>query len=296
MRLVTPAPECPCRPLSARKLLACYRTSNVPPGADAKAVKAAAPKIVRDMVRMRRILMVQGMRAMRSFLTSHFTERIEAVVARVNSHFGVASIDAVNAKAQEILPNQHREIWRQAIEEVLGRDAALSLLNEYLPQVQSVTAKAHEGTTILLGGRVEPQSSALIYRRAQMLARRVTSINDVTRQRLATVIATSIDEGKTVAEVAKDVMGSIPEVATSRVPTIVRTEVGRAVDEGTKQALRDSSTVRTVMVIGCQAREPRGPLYRGEPTCNITGVPVQDVDLLEWHANHTGTLCPETFW
>ena len=50
-----------------------------------------------------------------------------------------------------------------------------------------------------------------------------------------------------------------------------------------------------VSVIGCEAREPGSPQYRGESTCNIQDVPINDADKLEFHPNHTGTIVPSRF-
>jgi hypothetical protein len=57
----------------------------------------------------------------------------------------------------------------------------------------------------------------------------------------------------------------------------------------------DLGTILTVSVVGCQMREPKGPVFHGESTCNIEEVSVYDMDLLEFHPNHTGTIVPAEF-
>lgn len=98
----------------------------------------------------------------------------------------------------------------------------------------------------------------------------------------------------TWAEAVTAVTRSISErvASNSRLTTIARTDGGRAVDEGIKEAFDKSEIVTHCSVVGCMAIEPRIPTYNGVPTCNITNVPVEDVDIVEFHINHTGLWIP----
>ena len=98
-----------------------------------------------------------------------------------------------------------------------------------------------------------------------------------------------------MAETAKYLRGNFPERSRNRISTIARTELGQAADEGRKQSMKDLGTVTHVSVIGCEAREAASPTYRGESTCNIEDVPIGDMDTLEFHINHTGTIVPSRF-
>jgi hypothetical protein len=81
----------------------------------------------------------------------------------------------------------------------------------------------------------------------------------------------------------------------SRLTTIARTEGGRAVDEGMKEAFKQSEIITHCSVVGCMAVEPNIPTYNGVPTCNIEDVPVVDVDDVEFHINHTGAWVASKF-
>jgi hypothetical protein len=182
--------------------------------------------------------------------------------------------------------------WKAAIEKVLGPSADVELILDYQPAVQSVAAKAYGRTSLFLGQQEDPHASLNILRRSQEMAQLVTRINDTTRKQLSREIGNAIDDGLSIRETVKHLAETFPDIASSRIPTIVRTETGRAIDEGTKQSMKESSTVTHVDVIGCEAVEPGIPTYNGRPTCNITGVPVYDLDKLHFHINHTGCIVP----
>lgn len=302
MPFVAPSAPCRCRPMSFPRKMACLRTSNVAPGT--KAAPDQHAKIRRDMVRMRRLLMVEGGRPMREMLVSYFTKQIEAFVQaalfragkRVNITGRKASYDFDFGGAGDF-----DEIWAAALRDVLGTAADIELVSRYTPIAQSVAARAYERTAIFIGDipgsapAPAPTPSLNILRRTQVMAEKVTNINETTRVRLAETIVKAREEGATVAEVAKQIREKVPEIALNRVPTIVRTEVGNAVDQGTIQALKESKTVQTADVIGCKARESSSPTYNGFSTCNITGVPVYDLDKLLFHPNHTGCIVAGAF-
>jgi hypothetical protein len=298
------APEpCPCRrPVTGRKLLACVRSSKAL-NRDRKATRDVA-QVQRDMVRMRRLLMVEGMRTMMVMMRAHLEGTMAAFVERVLSRMNQQSAETPGRKAEpdptsvEFVFNvggANEAIWANALNEILGEAANVRLVLEYQPVAQSIAARAYERTSIIIGEELAPDANISILRRAQTLAREVTQINDTTRKVLAERLARGVEEGSTPREIAKAIEAEIPEIAAKRLPTIVRTEVGRALDEGTKQAMLESSVITHVSVIGCKAREANSPQYNGQSTCNIADVPVYDVDKLRWHPNHTGALVPSRF-
>lgn len=300
MRFVHPTCDCQQpRRLSGTDIVNRYRVSRVDKGAPVADVKANHVRIVRDMVRMRRHLMIEGQRNLSGFFIRFFTTKLNAVCDMVEERArlrrGQAAADGYDAKAIEVNLGANEAIWKQAIEEVLGTNANVELITNYTPEVQSLAAKANARTSIFLGETPPANTALTILRRAQDMARKVTRINETTRSQLVRVVERSIAEGQTVGETLQAVRSSIPQIASSRVPTIVRTEVGNAIDHGTKQAIKDSKTVATVDVIGCTAVEPNIPTFDGRPTCNITGVPAHRVDELEFHPNHTGAIVPGSF-
>lgn len=287
---------CPPRRMSAAKQMACYRTSKVRPGASLKTLKLSRDAIRRDMVRMRRILMHEGGRSLASLLHSYFAQKIEELADRMNHHIRHSSTPLPMVKGSVDLGfGSHEAIWQQALKDVLGPDADIELVADYLPAVQSVAAKAYSRTSVFLGEGEDPQASVFILRRAQALAQQVTRINETTRRQLSAEIGKALDNDMTVAETVSHLRETFPDIAASRIPTIARTEMGRAVDEGTKQAMKESSVVSHCDVVGCQAVEPGIPTYMGRPTCNITDVPVYDLDKLQFHINHTGCIVAGKF-
>lgn len=99
-----------------------------------------------------------------------------------------------------------------------------------------------------------------------------------------------LSSGTNWADIVSTVGSSIEKrISTpSRLTTIARTDGGRAVDEGMKETLKKSEVASHCSVVGCMGIEPKIPTYNGVPTCNITDVPVIDVDAVEFHINHTG--------
>ena len=277
-------------------LKARLRCSRVPKGATHAQRTRAHSLIVADFVRMKRLLMHEGMKTLTTMLRTYFRKRLNAVVDRVEARmeksarpFGTkVTVDFEGLGSDEGL-------WRDAIESVLGHDASVELVNEYVPTVQSIAARAHNRVTLFLGLDEPMNSAAAIYRRAANMASRVTRITETTRTRLVNAIETAREAGQTPREIVQSIRAQIPEIEASRLPTIARTEIGNAIDQGTKQALKESGVVATVMVVGCQAEEPSAPTFDGVCTCNITDVPVERIDELEFHPNHSGALVPQAF-
>jgi hypothetical protein len=303
MELIVESFDCGCarRPMSAKKQLACYRTSHVRTG-DTKGLTAQLPKIRRDMLRTRRLLMVDGQRRLVAFLTEYFDRRINQFCdilirqVRVSVELAKSHPTWSTKDFEEVVTLQTNEqLWRAALIEAFGAAAQAELVAAYTPIVQSIAARAYERTSLFIAEELAPDASVTILRRAQNLAQDVTSINDTTRRQLTQVLEQALEEKQTVAEAVRTIREKVPDIQASRIPTIARTEIGNAVDEGTKQALSESSTVLEVSVIGCQARETRSPQYRGESTCNISGVPVYDINKLRFHPNHTGCIVPSKF-
>lgn len=238
--------------------------------------------------------MIDGQRVMSSFLVNYFRKKLDAICDRVESRaqrHGLKGAKDFNP-ADGIDFGANELAWKSAIEEVLGHAANVELVGAYTPIVQSVAAKSYGRTSILLGGIDDPAAAQKILARAQQMATQVVGINETTRNRLVETIEQARADGLTIAQTVRQVRDAIPEISAGRIPTIVRTEVGRAIDQGTKQAITDSPSVTYVSVVGCQAIEPNIPTFDGVPTCNIKNVPADRIDELEFHINHTGCIIP----
>lgn len=295
---VETAEPCGCRRVSAKALVRSYRVERM--------TKAAAPErtltelyrlnIARNLVRSRRNLMIEGTRSLTPILMAFFERKLEQLCAKVEGRARSAGAGIPQTKSSiDVGFGSHEEVWRQALEEVLGAQANVELIEEFTPPVQSIIAKSYERTTLFIGEEKAPDASVQILRRAQDMAQLVTRINETTRTQVQRILSEAIERGDTIGETIQAMRDQIPEIARTRVPTIVRNETGMAIDHGTKQAFKESAVVATVDVIGCTAVEPGIPTFDGRPTCNITGVPAHRVDELNFHVNHTGALVAGTF-
>jgi hypothetical protein len=306
-------------------VVARYRTSQVKAG---ESPSHDREQIVRDMVRNRRHLMIEGVRVMSAFLDKYFRERIGEVCDLVQRRAG-KSLHVPQRKATFDIEGLGPEeaLWAAALEEVLGDNATVHLIPEYVPIVQSIAAKAHARVQIFLGEapapaaplpspvdpsappvspriptpiaqpttQAEVRASVNILRRAQDMGRQITRINETTRKQIIREVEKAVEDGATIAETVKAIREKVPQIARSRIPTIARTEVGNAIDHGTKEAVKHSRSVTFVSVVGCQAVEPNIPTFDGRPTCNITNVPSDRVDELRFHPNHTGCIVASGF-
>lgn len=246
-------------------------------------------ELLRDIVKINKSATARGMRVLSKFFKAYWDRKLEELIAYVIQRGGVRKAFTIDLD----VPSEG-SLWAEAIEEVFKEDD-MEVMAEVLPAIQSVASETYGRTMILLGADADPGANQAVLKRSKELARKVTRVNDETRKRLGAEIEKSIDEGATVYETIEILRKRFPEISANRIPTIARTEMGRASDEGIKQALKMSSTVTHVSVIGCEAIEKNSPTYKGIPTCNIENVPIEDIDMLEFHPNHTGTIVPSRF-
>lgn len=281
--------SCVC--LTGSKLLRCYRTTK--PAAKALPEQGTRPVLAdvrRDMIRLRRVLMIDGSRKVVALFTDLFERQLEAVIDE-----GTRRLSRKDTSI-EITLGGSEAVWAAVLEEVLGPNAVIEVVPDYMPIAQSVIARAYDNTCSILGEAQAHDASIETQRRARLLANKVTRINETTKVRMQNVISESVAGGDSTSGVARALRDAFPDIALKRLPTIARTEVGNMLDEGVKQAVRESSVVKTMDVWGCKSREPNSPQYMGQSTCNIVGVPVHDVDKLEFHINHTGAIIAGSFW
>jgi len=181
-----------------------------------------------------------------------------------------------------------------ALEKVIAEsqdDAIKSLI----PPVQAVVEEAYSKVGIMLGGHGRVDWTHHTDKISKDIARRITRLDDTTRAYVRDQITKGIAERLTVTELTKRLREKMPQWSANRAFTVARTETTNAWTAGSVASFQECKTLTHVSVIGCEAREPRSPQYRGESTCNIQDVPVQDANLLEFHPNHTGCMVPSQF-
>lgn len=184
--------------------------------------------------------------------------------------------------------------WALALEQVMA-EAAIEIVVELTPPIQSVMAQGYSKVNLLLGQEVRESINGDIAREARGIAERITRTNETTRKQFETIIRESITAGDSVAETATVLREKVRDIASWRSLTIARTELNNAWTQGAVASFQQSKAITHCSVIGCEAREPGSPQYRGESTCNIQDVPLSDLGLLTFHINHTGNLVPSKF-
>lgn len=284
------------------KLFLRYRKSAVPEEGwtHENFVGEVREELRQDMLMIRRAAILNGLRNLAPPLTQLMREQVERVVDRALDTFarlyGVPIKAAGNYTKEDFnftVPNE-AGMWADAIEQELEL-AGGHIVATVTPGIQSVASDTFEKVSMALGTQPTIQQIQALGVRVRQIAAGVTQVNDTTRTRLRNTIAEAIRNDKTVFETAEIIRRRIPQIATNRVPTIVRTELGNAADEATKSAMHDSGVVTHFDVIGCEAIEPGIPTYKGIPTCNIKGVPIQDRRMVRFHPNHTGAIVVNSF-
>lgn len=226
--------------------------------------------------------------------------QLEEVIRRATRKNPGARSSAAQAVTVDLLVPQHESIWMEAIREVfddLGED--IEIIQELVPPVQSVMAQGYSKTGFLLAQEADPEHHPALAREAREIARKITKINDTTRKQFENTIRDSIKQGQTVPELATRLRDEVLPMSHSRSLTIARTESNNAYSIGAAQAFKESETLETVSVIGCEAREEESQFqYKGESTCNYEDLLVSELDdflAVGWHPNHGGTLIPSGF-
>jgi hypothetical protein len=294
---------------SPMELFTWYRKSAVPEGGwtHENFVGDARRKLVLDVIYANRAARLAGMRALTRKLEDLIKEQIENILLSVVSSYSrlfnvsvraAAEVAEEEEEEEESLPlwllllpayRNNAEMWNLAIEAEFSR-SNLPLLTIVTPTIQSVAGNVFSKSNALLGVKPTARQAADLQKRTSALAKKVVVINQTTQRRLSDIISDSINNGDAVAETVSKVRAKIPSIATNRVPTIVRTEMGRAADEAMKHSMKISGTVSHFDVIGCEKIEPGIPTLNGIPTCNITGVPIRYESSIEFHINHTGVI------
>jgi hypothetical protein len=217
-------------------------------------------------------------------MKDHVNRVIEAATERYRRVYGVRGKGTVTIQV-----DAHSALWEQAIQEELARAGSEVVLHAQ-PAIQSVVDSTYQKVSMSLGANPTRSQMASLGSRARAIASRLKDLLHTTIERIRRVVRSGIEEGKTVFEVAEDLRNHTPTVSTNRIPTIARTEIGRATDAASKAAMKDSMVVSHISVVGCEKIERSSPRYRGIPTCNIQNVPIWDEDKLEFHINHTGCI------
>jgi len=250
-------------------------------------------KLIADMIRAHRVAVARGVKALVLKLSLFFSR--QSTMIEDGFRLSYSNHSGNHHGAVVLSADTHEALWRGNIERVF-RATALEFDALLLKIFQSTADISYAATLSLLGLIESMIGRARVNQRVRRLLQSSPGILETAKIRWYSLIHKFVREDKLdVAQTLAATIRKIDETTRAHIPTIARTEAGRAADEGRKQGLIDSQKVKTISVIGCQARERNSPQYRGESTCNIERVPIYDIDLLEFHPNHTGTIVPSEF-
>lgn len=289
--------------LSPMRLMRLYRKSAPPQGGWTQEAIEEQPSLLvalnRDILDAQRLAILKQSKVLAPKLDKLMRGQVERVIARFEDNlarlYGVRKSAGGKAERLDIGVNAHAALWGQAIEQEL-KLAGVEVHVAVEPAWQSVASNTFEKVSIFLGAKPDARQQQALHRRVkQEIANKVTRIAETTRDRLYATVRRAVEGGRTVFETIEDIRKRIPQIASNRVPTIVRTELGRAADTGTKVAMRESGVVSHMSVVGCEAIERRSPRFDGIPTCNIQNVPVEFEWDLEFHINHSGAFVVSGF-
>lgn len=199
------------------------------------------------------------------------------------------------------LPNNF-ELWAEALRtafDEIGVEATVDLVKP----IQSTLGQGYSRTATTVGAEVAAGASGDLAREARGIAQRIARVDDNTRGMFEKQIRKALQEGQSAIETARTLKRTIPEVSDARAMTVARTELSRAYNQGAIAAMKATPGLTHISVIGCQSREKerwnqasyQQFMYRGESTCNIQHVPIEDAEKLNFHPNHTGTIVPDAF-
>ena len=284
--------------LSPNKLFKLFRKSAVPEEGwnQENFTGKAKQRLRRDMLLIHRAAIRSKMRTLTPVLRRIMEGQVSRVIESVERSYTRLHGVPLSREKRESYINlpAHATLWQQAIESEFSR-ANLEVVTELTPAYQSVATNVSDKVSLLLGTTASPKQTRELGVRIKNLARKVTIINETTREKLQKVIAASISDNLTVFETIQRVREQVPSIAANRIPTIIRTEMGRASDEAMKNTMKNSEIVTHIDVIGCEKIEPNIPTFQGTPTCNIENVPIQYEQYLEFHINHTGCIVAGAF-
>lgn len=291
----------PIRLASKREFLKLI-TRRVPPARWRKGgSKAGRIALQRDILRLQSALKAEAM----GILPKGFKGVLEKQIARFKeTALFLGLSEGLNGKGYKASEWTAEEmalgalLLRTASREAFVSEVALTSMAR--PTFQSLIDRSYSRARYLLGeadGFVNPRLAARNERILQKLKDVQTSTKRMADFKIGKAVKAGVLSGATwgdaVAAVTASISGRV--LSGSRLNTLARTEAFHAVDEGLKEAVKISGSLTHMSVVGCRAIEPNIPTYRGTPTCNIEDVPIQDVDMVQFHVNHTGAWFPSRF-
>lgn len=254
--------------------------------------------MIRALARTAKFTQFKAIPVVAKLMNQIFANQLKAIIRRVEQsrqHFrlGFRSADVFTFA----LP-QEEQLWKEAIEYVLGSGADVQVVTQMTPPIQSVMAQGYSKTAYLLGQQADAQAAAAITKQTREIASKIVGVNDTTKNNILNAVKDGVKQGMTVKELSAHVEERAGTIFGNRSLTIARTELNKAWTEGSAISFKESGAITLLSVIGCEAREAQSPHYKGESTCNYPDLPIDALDAflaVGFHPNHTGTLVPSGF-
>lgn len=302
MSIIAPI-QTPIRIASKKGFLRCINRRRPPTQWSRKGSKAERKLLARDFVNLQALLKAEAMGSLSSGLKKVLKAQLdnfEEIAKKIpeRTRIGRRAIGDQEWTGEEIA--LALVLMEEAIRTAFSNASPLRTMVR--PIYQSLIDRSYSRSRFLLGEANGLGNPALAVRNEKLL--KDVSLSQEATQRMAEFRIQQAFEradlfriGVSWTEAVAAMRNSVEEriLAPSRLSTFSRTEGSRAVDEGIKETFKKSQIITTASVVGCKAVEPNIPTYRGEPTCNIQEVPTYDIDLVEFHINHTGAWIASGF-
>lgn len=281
------------RRLSPTKLFNKYRKSTIPDGGWTQEFfeGVTAETLLSDISSVINVAKLNGVKSLVSGLSSLADEEFNELISEGYSNYSAIT----GSRSHEVTSSDNLLllVWLLALKQISAK-YTMRLTLTATPIIQSVVDNVYRKVMDLLGVVPTRSQLTIMVNRARNFAESLRQVNTTTDERLTQTISRA--NSSTMAGIEALLLSKKPYIFTSRIGVIARTEIGRAADIAVISAYRDSKSVSHVSVIGCQAVEDDSPTYNGIPTCNIQNVPIQDVERLKFHPNHTGIIIPSAFF
>jgi hypothetical protein len=281
-------------------------------------------KLIKDVLAVRRLALRENSKRLTKALKAMFEDEASLVLgefaSRLAKHHKLGKSigsNLVNVVLTLNVPDGSERMWEEALDAVFAEDPTKGrILKVFKPTYQSVMDHVIRKTGVLIppryvGGRPSgdlipvtsvstapmtiAQQAKLVPARADKLCEKVTQISETTKKRMRKFFQEKIESGATMGDIVREMRKAFPQIAANRIPTIVRNELSIAANEAQIISFQNSLSITHCSVVGCQSVDDSPHQYHGFHTCNIRNVPVQDLQLVEFHINHTGSWVPTGF-
>jgi HK97 family phage portal protein len=152
----------------------------------------------------------------------------------------------------------------------------------------AVVMRAIEDANNILGTSVDSSTgNPQVTARIGLLARKVTRVNETTRDAISDAIKEGVDAGESISELKARIEEIFTQARGYRAEMIARTESSAAYDKGSILSYQDAE-VEFVDVFGCGGTDDYP-----ETNCNRDHIPIDEADGLDFHPQHVGCFLPE---